>query len=78
MLIQSGLEPIDSPSAKSAWDSWFTERNVYMPSIMKIFLSFLQPYLVVLDEALLKYKKELDSLLTLRFQTCDQTQIMNL
>ncbi len=30
-----------------------------------------------LDEAPLKYKKELDSLLTLRFQTFDKTQIMN-
>ncbi|MDJ0900275.1 MAG: IS630 family transposase, partial [Xenococcus sp. MO_188.B8] len=30
-----------------------------------------------LDEAHLKHKKELDSLLTLRFQTFDKTQIMN-
>ena len=30
-----------------------------------------------LDETSLKYKKELDSLLTLQFQTFDKTQIMN-
>ncbi len=30
-----------------------------------------------LDEVNLKYKKELDSLLSLRFQTFDKTQIMN-
>ena len=47
------------------------------PSVAEDFSQFSSAISGCLDEAPLKYKKELDSLLTLRFQTFDKTQIMN-
>jgi hypothetical protein len=49
-----------------------------MVNIMKTFLTFLQLFIYeCLNDAHLKHKKELDSLLTLRFQKFNKSQIMN-
>ena len=47
-----------------------------MPSMAEDFSQFSAAISDCLDEAHLKHKKELDSLLTLKFQTFDKSQIL--
>ena len=70
--------PLYSPNLNLIERLWkFVKKKCLYGKYYENFSQFSTAISNCLDEVNLKYKKELDSLLSLRFQTFDKTQIMN-